>query len=168
MLKTATIGAAFCAMLLVYGVAQAAAGFTGPGSNDGNRPVWGDQLTPEQRQQMEKIFNDNFSDMDETRQMLAAKRQALDEELRSPNPNPAKIETLSREIGELRGKMLAARVAVRSQLEKAGLPGDFYGPGAPRPEKRRPRGPEVWHGGRSGHGHGHHNRSWRGCPGGCW
>lgn len=173
MLKTFTLSAIMCGMILAGGLAQAAAGFNGPGAR-GNQN-WNQQLTPEQRQQAEKIFTDNFASMDDTRQLLAQKRQQLDEILASDNPDPDQIETLSREIGDLRGKMLAARVKVRSQLAEQGLPQDFYGPGGPRPRRDGQRGPEVWHGGKRGHGHGygHGPRYYMmvpgyGCMGGCW
>lgn len=171
-MKTFAVCAALCGLLFVGGIAQAAAGFNGPGAK-GN-PGWNQQLTPEQRQQAEKIFTENFSSMDETRQLLAQKRQQLDEILASDNPDPSQIETLSREIGDLRGKMLAARVKARAQLAEQGLPQDFYGPGGPRPRRDWQRGPEVWHGGKRGHGHRHgHGRGYYmmgpgyGCMGGC-
>lgn len=171
-MKKFMLCAALCGLLFTGGAAQAA-GFNGPGPRGGDNQGWNQSLTPQQRQQAEKIFTENFSSMDETRQLLAQKRQQLDSELASDNPDPALIEALSREIGDLRGKMLAARVKVRSQLSEQGLPRDFYGPGGPRPRKGKQRGPEVWHGGRHGHGH---DRGygygmmgpWRGCMGGCW
>lgn len=174
MLKKFAFTTVLCGTLLTAGIASAAAGFTGPGSDNfpgkNQNQSWGQQLTPQQRQQAEKIFNENFASLDETRQALAAKRQALDAELSSENPDPAKIESLSREIGELRGKILAARVKVRSQLAEEGLPQDFYGPGGPKGSRDRNRGPEVWHHGKRRHGHGHYRGDdippcGYGCPG---
>lgn len=149
--------------LIIVGSAHAAAW-----NNDGQGPngkgqSWGQQLTPQQRKQAEQIFNENFASMNETRDALAQKRQQLNMELQSENPDSAKIESLSREIGELRGKMLAARVKVRSELASEGLPEDFYGPN-PGMRKNDGRGPEVWHGGH--HGKKHHRP--RGYGEGCW
>ena len=97
-----------------------------------------------------------------------AERAQLDEEMASEDPDPATIERLSREIGELRGKMLAARATARSELAKNGLSADLYAPDAPR--KRQSRGNEVWQGQGWHHG-GHHGPRgggyWRGGPC-CW
>lgn len=118
------------------------------------------QLTPEQMEAARQIFNNNFASMDTTRQALAAKRAELNSVLASPQPDGAKIESLSREIGELRGKMLAARAEVRSQLARNGLPTDFYGPEGEGPDNRA-------FGPRHGYHHPRHRGYQRGgC--GCW
>lgn len=153
---------------IVFGMASLgqAAGPIGP---DYGGPAYGMQLTPEQMEKARKIFTDNYAGMESTRQALAAKRAELAAQLDSPAPDRAKIESLSREIGELRGKMLSARAEVRSSLAKEGLPADFYGPNAP--QRGYEDGP-AWH-----HGHGRHHdggwgrgwhRGWGGCMGGCW
>lgn len=129
-------------------------------------PNNGYDLTPEQSAAMRKIFTENYDNMSSTREALAAKRAELDAQLASPNPDGAKIESLSREIGELRGKMLAARADVRAKLNREGLPSDYYGPDAPRYhngyDREIRRGGPAW----GHHGHGHGGRG-RGC-GGCW
>lgn len=139
-----------------------------PQNNDFGGPGWNRQLTPQQMEQARKIFDNNYQAMSETRELLNAKRAQLKAVMAQPNPDKSQIETLSREIGELRGKILAARVDVRNQLSSQGLPKDFFGPNAPRrgewdngPEKmpgpgwRHHRG---WHNGWPGGGY------W-GCPG---
>lgn len=126
------------------------------------------QLTPEQLEAARQIFLNNYAGMDGTRQALSEKRAQLDDELASPSPDPGRIETLSREIGELRGKMLSARAMVRSQLGEQGLPMDVYGPRPPRAGADDPgvwNGPRRHHGPRGGH-HGYGAPGW-GC-GGCW
>lgn len=177
MKKTFALAAVICTLVFAGSITNAAG--WNPGSDvtpDGRDQLWGQRLSPQQRQQAEKIFNDNFASMEATRQALAEKRAELDDELQSDNPDTDKIEAISRQIGELRGKMLSARVKTRSQLAEQGLPDDFYGPGGPRVKgKKRPRGPEVWHGGPH-HGRGHHYGygdrpyGYWGCPGmrGCW
>lgn len=121
------------------------------------------QLTPEQQAQARQIFNENYASLQNTREELAYKRSLLDQQLASPNPDTATIEKLSREIGELRGKMLAGRVAVRSRLAQQGLPPDCFGP-CGDPGYERPMnngwGNSYHHGGRRWHGHGGR--------GGCW
>ena len=86
----------------------------------------------------------------------------------SVSPDKGKIESLSREIGELEGKMRSDRADLRAQLDKEGLPMGGYGMGhGYRMEHRygmgNGYGPGMHHGGYgSGHGYGHGGR------GGCW
>ncbi len=150
--------------LLAPGFAMAA-----PANAPNGYPGYGPGLTPEQAEMARQIFNDNYAKMDATRKALTAKRAELDAELASQNPDTARIESLSREIGELRGRMLSGRVNVRSQLESQGLPTDYY---APRPEDYNyapppPPPARGWHHGR-GYGYHHGGRGGWGCWGGCW
>ena len=86
------------------------------------------QLTPQQMEQARRIFDDNYTQMEGTRQALNQKRAELDYELNNPNPDSAKIARLSQEIGALRGQMLAARAEARNRLSRQGLPPDCFGP----------------------------------------
>ena len=105
--------------------------------------------------------------MDAVRQSLITKRAELDAQMSSVSPDKGKIESLSREIGELEGKMRSDRADLRAQLDKEGLPMGGYGMGtvtgwgivtawATATARHAPRG----YG--SGHGYGHGGR------GGCW
>lgn len=119
------------------------------------------QWTSEQRAAAQQIFDENFADMDNIRQQLSDKRLELDAHLSSPNPDGAKIESLSREIGELRGQMLANRAKVRAQLRERGLSSDYYGPSHYSQHNGHGRNYDNWHhGDRRGYG------PMGGC--GCW
>lgn len=144
------------ALVCALSFGMAGSGFAANDAADNDYPPYGPRLSKEQIEETRKIFSENYAGMEATRKALTAKRAELDAQLASPTPDKAKIESLSREIGELRGKMLAARVDVRTQLEKRGLPTDFYGPG-PRGD-----GGPRWHHGR---GHGHWHGGWG--RGGC-
>lgn len=149
---------------MVFGMASIgeAAGPMGP---DYGCPAYGMQLTPEQMEKARKIFTDNYAGMESTRQALAAKRAELAAQLDSPAPDRAKIESLSREIGELRGKMLSARAEVRANLAREGLPTDFYGSSAP--QRGYEYGPyRGWHHGYGRHHGGGWHHGWGGCMGG--
>lgn len=126
------------------------------------------QMSPEQMEVAREIIGRNFANVESSRQALNAKRQELDALLTSPNPDASRIESLSREIGELRGKMLSARAQIRSQLAQKGLPADFLGPDGPeRPDNFG--GPQGYHHNRSRHGgwgHGRGPSASYGC--GCW
>lgn len=122
------------------------------------------ELTPEQIEKAKKIINDNYTEMENTRMELGDKRAKLDAQLSSPTPDPNEIERLSRDIGTLRGRMLAVRANVKNALAKEGLPSEYY---APRPPFFRDS-EEVWHhGGRRGHG-GPRGHGYRGGCYGCW
>lgn len=147
------LGKQISILTLLCALTFAAAGTSfavGP-DDDYDDNLYGPQLSQEQMAQARKIFNDNYASMEATRKALTAKRAELDAQLASPTPDKAKIESLSREIGELRGKILSSRVEVRTQLEKQGLPSDFYGP-APAPRNDFRRGDFRHHHGRRGHG----------------
>lgn len=154
----------FCACLLAFGLLSFAGqggaadfngqrgGFYGPGANAQNSEA------------AREIIQRNYSGMEETIAALQAKRNELDAILSSPNPDGARIESLSREIGELRGKVLAARTKIRSQLAQKGLSPDFLGSPDYDPDYRY-GGPRGYHHGR------HHHDGWgprRGCMMGCW
>lgn len=129
-------------------------------------------LSVQQQQEMQKIFVDNYAGMEATRQELAGKRMELDQLLESPFPDKGRIEKLSREIGELRGRLLGTRAEVRSELARKGLPPDYYADPAIQPGPCWGNRPyhgwgygNGWHhhGGYRGHGHGGYGQR-----GGCW
>lgn len=87
--------------------------------------AWGKDFTPEQWTIAQKILEKNWSGTSDTRIQLSAKYAEIKAALSASNPDSKKIESLSREIGELRGKILQARVNTREELEKQGLPSDY-------------------------------------------
>lgn len=152
----------FACGLPMFDTCSQAAGWGYPAMENG----YGPQMSQQQIDMAREIITRNYAAMEDTRQELASKRAQLDALLASPNPDGGKIEELSRDIGELRGKMLAARADVRKQLIQKGLSPDFLGPDVQaRPEQYG--GPHGYyhhdrpHHGRRGYGRGY------GC-GGCW
>lgn len=157
----------FAAALILgaAGVSQAA----GDGPAYQARP-YAPQLSPEQMAKAQEIIDRSYVDMQNTRESLAAKRAELDQQLASPNPDRGRIEALSREIGDLRGKMLSARVDVRNRLAQQGLPPDCFADGPARGYMGPGYGPCWGNGMMGGNGwyhHGRGHRGWRG-HGGCW
>lgn len=117
-----TFGIAVIFAMSVAFQVQAEPGYYGCGG------CWGQPvLTAEQQMQAKKIFDESYERTRNIRQALGAKRAELDALLSSQDPDKTKIEDLSREIGELRGKMISERVEVRRKLAEAGLPADLYG-----------------------------------------
>ncbi|WP_165078713.1 MULTISPECIES: periplasmic heavy metal sensor [unclassified Desulfovibrio] len=125
-------------------------------------------LSTEQQAKAKKIHDETVAATSETREKLRAKRAELDAQLASPEPDKDKIESLSREIGELRGKLMAARVDLRAKLAKEGIPAEAYeaapgprngfGPGNGGPANAGPGyGPAPCWGPNGGYGYGYHH-----------
>lgn len=85
----------------------------------------GFNLTSEQKAAAKKIIGESKKATEGVRQALTAKKAELDTLMRGEAPDAAKIESVSREIGELRGQLLAARAETSAKLRQAGLPADF-------------------------------------------
>lgn len=130
--KCFSLAASFLVLSLAIAGSASAAGFSGgfvpsiPPQQAPQQPA-PQQPTPQQFQDAQKIFNQYNASMEAARQQLAAKQYELNALLSSPKPDKDQIQALSREIGELRGQMLANRADVRAQLQQRGLPSDFYG-----------------------------------------
>lgn len=154
-LRTTTLALAAVLVLGLAGVSQA----RGYGGRDGG-PCYNDSISPEQQEKARGIFNSHYAKMDSVRQALITKQAELDAQMSSTSPDKAKIESLSREIGELRGKMLAARTDLRAQLDKEGLPMGYGHMGPGYGHMGSGYGMGMHHG---GYGHGGY-----GGRGGCW
>lgn len=89
---------------------------------DGEKNQPRHELTQEQRDSAKKIFAESRAATAETRKALDAKKSELDALLKNENPDKAKIVALSREIGELRGKLAISKMDTKTELKKAGLP----------------------------------------------
>lgn len=107
---------------ICFSVIGAGASFAAPGqgyeTHEGYRPA----LTEEQKDKAKALFDEHRKATDADRQKLIIKEAELKAQIHSVTPDAAKIESISKEIGEIRGRMLAARVKLDTQLEKEGLP----------------------------------------------
>lgn len=169
------LGSAALAALLALGVAAWAEAANGRQYRPDAQAYPG--LSAEQEAAARKLFSESAANTSQIREQLRAKRAELDAQLASPEPNKSKIESLSREIGELRGKLMAARVELRSRLADEGIPGEAFDPApGPMPGPMPGRGPaydDPAYGpgyGPYGHGYGygyHHGRG-HGPRRGCW
>lgn len=81
-----------------------------------------EQLSAEQQNQARTIFEEGKNASQGLREEIASKRAELAEVMKSANPDPARIEALSKELGELRGKEMLARMDTAQKLKPAGLP----------------------------------------------
>lgn len=164
-IRMTTLALAAILVLGLAGLAQA----RGHGDWDGG-PRYNAPLSQEQEDKAQQIFSSHYEKTEAIRQALITKRAELQAQMVSNSPDKAKIESLSREIGELRGKMLAARTELRTQLDKQGLPMGGYGMGSGYGMGHS--GYAMGHGGygmgHGGYGMGHGGRGHGGGYGGCW
>ena len=79
-------------------------------------------LTKEQADLYRQISEKHRNAIKPVKQQMITKRAELEALMLEDNPDPAKIENLSREVGGLRGKMLSEHVKFNSELKKQGLP----------------------------------------------
>lgn len=171
-MKKIAIFTFFCAFVAIAGYAQAQP----PMQPEGRSPYWGQQGVPQrpgpavppgQVEPSQKFNADSFGVLGPLSDALNARLEELNAQLESDRPDKGKIENLSREIGEIRGKILSARIDMRDQFRRQGVDGDFAAPSfngpanAPNDTPRRSwhRGPHSWQG-----GYGRHHGGW-GCPG---
>lgn len=85
--------------------------------------------SPGERQDMQevhgkvqKIMDDHRKATEGTMKQLLVKEAELKGQMGSVNPDSAKIESLSKDIGELKGKLLVDRVKMNQDFAKEGLP----------------------------------------------
>lgn len=164
-IRMTTLALAAVLVLGFAGLAQA----RGHGGWDGG-PGYNAPLSQEQENKARQIFSSHYEKTEAIRQALITKRAELQAQMVSNSPDKAKIESLSREIGELRGKMLTARTELRAQLDKEGLPMGGYGMGHGgygMDHGGYAMGHDGYGMGHRGYGMGHGGYGGRG-HGGCW
>ena len=113
------------AAALVCGIAfatDAIAQNNGPQSNDQYNQNYTTQMTPEQQTALQQILKEHSDVTGQIEEAINAKRGELLAQLDSTNPDRAKIASLSRELGDLRGQLLTARVDMKAKLAQAGIP----------------------------------------------
>lgn len=80
------------------------------------------QMTPEQQTALQQILKEHSDVAGQIEEAINAKRGELLALIDSPNPDRARIASLSRELGDLRGQLLTARVDMKAKLAQAGIP----------------------------------------------
>jgi hypothetical protein len=120
------------AMLGMSGLAAAAGPYSGGG---GTSP----QDFEKKQELVRKLHEEFYAATETTRQELFAKSRELDAQMYGPNPDERKIQSLAKEVSDLRGKLYSAHVTLQSRLIKEGFAGyggygrgmgRGYGPGA--------------------------------------
>lgn len=113
------LGVLVLAAAICCGFSGAASAKDGKGDGPGR---YMEQLNEAQRDQARAIFEESKSANRELRETIRAKREQLSDLMKSATPDVAAIEALSKEIGQLRGKAMVAKLATGEKLKQAGLP----------------------------------------------
>ena len=98
------------------------AGVANAGMGHNSACVSNQNLTPEQQAKMEKMHTEFLAATETTRQQLIMKNAELKAQMTSSNPDTAKIESISKDLGALEGKMRAECVKFKKLLGAEGLP----------------------------------------------
>ena len=88
-------------------------------------------VSPEKRAIAGKLYDDFHNSTLAARQDLLAKRRELDAQIYSAQYDEQKVQSLAKEIADLRAKLYSARVALKDALIKEGIAfgHSSYGPG---------------------------------------
>ena len=151
--KSLILSLAAVAVLSLSALAVAGQGF-GPGGC-GMGPM--QALTPEQREQAMVLFEEHQKAMIPLREQIRAKHALLEAALRAEKPDTKAVDGLTKELGELKVRVLTEQVALSKKLAAAGLPAAF-GPGLGHMGMGGPGKGMMGHGKGMGPGMG-------GCPG---
>ena len=119
---------ALAALALTSSLAMARPGGQGGGmgAGQGDCPGYGGgmaQLTPEKQAAFQKIHDAFAAKTAQMRAELGVKMAELNTLAVAPTPDQGKIEALTKQIGELKGKLLAERTQFRIQVAKEVGPG---------------------------------------------
>ncbi len=128
-IRTLALAAAIAASFGVAGIAAAENNMPGTGMQghmmggmQGDKMGGMQVLSPEQQETARKVNEKFFSDTPALRKELTGKQAELTAQLYSTTPDSTKIEGLSKEVGALQGKLMAARAKGNADLVKAGIP----------------------------------------------
>lgn len=80
------------------------------------------QLSVEQQAALQKIYQEQGQAISSLSQQLMDKQYELNAQIASPNTDEKRTQTLAKEITDLNGKILEARISLQKQLTKEGLP----------------------------------------------
>ncbi|WP_300158254.1 periplasmic heavy metal sensor [Solidesulfovibrio sp.] len=93
----------------------------GPGAGAGGCPGYGGgmaQLSPEKQAAFQKLHDAYAAKTAQLRADLGVKRAELNALVIAQNPDQAKITDLSKQIGDIEGKLIAERTQFRIQVSK--------------------------------------------------
>ena len=127
MLRIALVALATVALTSSLALARHGDGMGGgQGGGQGGCPGMGGgmaQLTPEKQAAFQKIHDAFAAKTAQMRAELGVKMAELNALAVAPTPDQAKIDALTKQIGDIKGKLLSERTQLRIQLAKEVGPG---------------------------------------------
>ena len=113
-------------------IAMSGIAFAGHDRGHGGPGGWGKggcgyatTLTEDQQVAAKKVFTDHKAATSELRLKMKSKRAELKSLMYTTTPDVAKIEAVSKEIGDIGTKLTVARAQFNADMVKAGVPADF-------------------------------------------
>ncbi|MBU1003605.1 MAG: periplasmic heavy metal sensor [Proteobacteria bacterium] len=121
--KALTIVVTTVAVLSLSAMAFAYGPGMGPGMGRGGCGAIGaaQTLTPEQQQQLDTLQNDFFARTETLRQETYAKHLELEALLAATKMDKGKIEAVTKQLVDLKGKMFQESVTFREKVREAGI-----------------------------------------------
>lgn len=128
-MRKLTLALALVAVLGMAGMANAQMGGHGiaGGAHMGMTGVGMAGLPPEQQAAVQKIYSDNYAATAQFRQQLLVKQSELNAQIYGGAADEKKIQTLTKEIGDINSKLYEAQVNLRKQLAREGVPASGMG-----------------------------------------
>jgi zinc resistance-associated protein len=133
-MKSGKMGFALAAAATMMLTASLALAKPGGPAGPGYGPCGGAiaQLSPEKQEAYQKLSEAYYNKTAQMRAELGVKRAELNAVAVAPNPDAAKINALSKDVGDLMGKLVAERTQFRIQVAKeigvSALGGRGFGP----------------------------------------
>lgn len=126
-MKTHNVKKVLAAAIIATIIGSAGAVMAAPGNTPTRGYHHGQRtpLTQEQENTITKAMQEYAVSTDTTQQQLTVKTAELRAQMNSVKPDASRIEAISKEIGALRGSLLAAKVTMAAQLEKNGIPKEY-------------------------------------------
>ncbi len=84
-------------------------------------------LSAEQQAAAQKIHAEHYAATAPLQQQLYARQAELDAQIYAQGGDDKKVQSLTREVGDIRAKLYAAQVDLRRALAKAGIPATGMG-----------------------------------------
>jgi len=125
-LRIALVALATVALTSSLALARPGGQGAGMGAGQGDCPGAGGgmaQLTPEKQAAFQKIHDAFAAKTAQMRAELGVKMAELNALAVAPTPDSAKIDALTKQIGEIKGKLLSERTQFRIQVAKEVGPG---------------------------------------------
>lgn len=131
--KTLILSLAAIAVLSLSAMAMAGPGFGGCPGWGGGYGQASQALTPEQQEKAQDLYDAYQKAVIPLREQVLAKHALLNAALAADKPDADTVEALTKDLGELKTKLLTERVELRKKLAEAGIQGGFgYGRGMGR------------------------------------